>query len=89
MKMEQIVLKDILQLIGDNFLDTSEANGDKSIQSIGQYAEDIDSILYISILVDIEEKYQIELPDEFMVKNIFLDVKELVDYICINTNIVA
>lgn len=41
-------------------------------------ADDIDSLLYISLLVGIEEYYQIQLPDEVLEKNIFYDIDDFI-----------
>ena len=41
-------------------------------------ADDIDSLLYMSLLVGIEEYYQIQLPDEVLEKNIFYNIDDFI-----------
>lgn len=42
---------------------------------------DIDSIQVISIIVEIEEKFQIEIPDTYLSANIMKDFDRLVDMV--------
>lgn len=41
----------------------------------------LDSIQFITIIVEVETKYDIEFEDEYMIYNKFLNIKEFVDYV--------
>lgn len=43
----------------------------------------MDSLQYISSLVSLEEKVEIELPDEILVHNIFTDLDKAIDLLCL------
>ncbi len=47
-------------------------------QIFNSIADDIDSLLYISILSEIEEYYCIQLPDEVLMENIFYNIDDFV-----------
>lgn len=47
-------------------------------QIFNSIADDIDSLLYISILSEIEEYYCIQLPDEVLMENIFHNIDDFV-----------
>lgn len=47
-------------------------------QIFNSIADDIDSLLYISILSEIEEYYRIQLPDEVLMQNIFHNIDDFI-----------
>lgn len=47
-------------------------------QIFNNIADDIDSLLYISILSEIEEYYCIQLPDEVLMENIFHNIDDFI-----------
>lgn len=53
-----------------------------------QQKQEMDSIMYISIIVDLESEFQIEFPDEVLSKNFFEDIDGLCniieDLLCAN-----
>lgn len=48
---------------------------------------DVDSILYIQLICDIEEKFKFSLPDEFLLFNSLHNVDEIIEVIYNNINI--
>ena len=69
------------------FADVLQSNGlimeDEITESnyrevFNRIADDIDSLLYMSLLVEIEEYYQVQLPDEVLVENIFYDIDDFI-----------
>lgn len=43
---------------------------------------DVDSLQYIAILVEIENTFKIELPDEYLDSNMFLDMELFLNNVC-------
>lgn len=70
--MRQETLHEIISVCEENGIDT---------ENIELLKDSIDSLQYISVLVALEDKYQIMFPDYVLEKNIFEDIEELADII--------
>lgn len=46
-----------------------------------QQKQEMDSVMYISIIVDLEGEFQIEFPDEVLSRNFFEDINSLCNII--------
>ncbi len=68
------ITANIIEVLQENRLLDNEVNESNYREEIAAIAENIDSIYYISILISLEEKYQVELPDEFLSENVFVNV---------------
>lgn len=76
-------LKNIIRLFNENGVEI-ESDGSSSediYYAIAQIAEEIDSILYLTVLAGLEGLYQISFPEEYLYENIFKDTKKMENYI--------
>ena len=69
------VEKEILSIFEKNGLvDLSKLNEKNYINAISDIALQVDSFLYISLLIEIEDKYDIEFDESTLVDNVFTDI---------------
>lgn len=64
--------------ISNGLIMENEITEDNYRQIFNNIADDIDSLLYISILSEIEEYYCIQLPDEVLMENIFHNIDNFI-----------
>lgn len=68
-------------LVDNNIVSKDEITNENYSDILSNIADGIDSILYMSILVDIEEKYGIELPENVLEKNVFENIDDFISII--------
>ena len=54
---------------------------ENDITEVGKIGEGIDSFTYISIIVEIENRFDIEIPDEYLVTNLLSSIDSLCEMI--------
>ncbi len=65
-------------LISNGLITENEIDETNYKQVLNNIADDIDSLLYISILSEIEETHDIELPDEVFTENVFHNIDDFI-----------
>lgn len=71
-------LQHIIDILKANGLVQEEVTQENCVEVIERIATEIDSLLYMSLLVDIEEYYDIVLPEEALGKNVLEDVNDFI-----------
>lgn len=64
--------------ISNGLITKDEITDENYRQVFDKIADDIDSLLYISILSEVEEYYNIQLPDEVLANNIFHNIDDFI-----------
>lgn len=73
------IVTEIIHVLEDNGLvRDNEINEENYKEIIVSIADQVDSLIYISVLVGIEKLYKIELPDELIERNILYDIDSFV-----------
>lgn len=70
-----VVEKDIIRILDkNNLLQISEIDEENYVKKVSEVALQIDSLIYISLLVEIEDMYNIELEETTLVGNVFENI---------------
>ncbi len=83
--MDKKINEIIEVLVSNNLISKEEITTENYAVILAGIADEIDSLLYISILVDIEERYNIILPEDAMERNVFENIDDFI--VCINNKI--
>ena len=73
---KEIIKKEILNIIKNSIHDQITFNDNSVLNEIG-----IDSIKFVNMIVEIEDKYHFEFDDEMLARANFFDIQSLVEYV--------
>jgi len=69
--------KDIIIIMNENnLLNITDINEQNYQKVVSEIANNVDSLLYMTILIEIEDKYGIELPDDALINNILENIND-------------